>query len=498
MDAVIERFSETRSVTLLVGAGASVEAGLPSWPDLIERLLDAVAATRPELDTDELRQRWKELTIERDNLLGAAAVVEVLLSDNLDDLVPRQLYGEAGAAGYLPGPIAHQVAALKISFDEDVEILTTNYDDLIEEALVAAGIARSRIRSYMRHRNPTARARNTVAVTHLHGLAGRKSAAKSIVLTERDYHRMQMSSSWQERLVTNRLEDSNCLFVGTSLADPNLIRYLYGYEAPTEPRHAAIFIRQGEPSCPPSVRALLEEAAAKRWRRCGVEAIFLDHFADAAQLLYEIRHRRQTGATYERVGDRAGKLIGSCERGLAVVGKQSVFAERQVAFSGGLRTMLDSILGRIVSSGLIHKPKDESIAAALWLFTPDGRGLVGWAHRDRAHQDPSTIAPIPIEADSGWVAVRAVCRGVQVALDRDNYASRWRFVRAFPLIVEEPSRIPVGCLTLSSTKPESESYLTPMPDSVRAAFHETLVRTGSALAQLLSAIGEGKIDAVSE
>jgi hypothetical protein len=60
-------------------------------------------------------------------------------------------------------------------------------------------------------------------------------------------------------------------------------------------KHAAIFVRQGEPRCPSDVRAMREEATRLRWKRCGIEAIFVDHFADAAQLLYEIGYCMHAG-----------------------------------------------------------------------------------------------------------------------------------------------------------------------------------------------------------
>jgi hypothetical protein len=291
VEPLIDRFATTQSLTLVVGAGASMESDLPSWRDLVKRLLMTVAEGRRDLDTPKARRQWVKQTLQRDDLLGAGAVVEVM-GGPLDTLVPEQLYGEAGPTGFAPGPIAQQVAYLRDCFEGEVEILTTNYDDLVEQALIENAVPKSRVRSYVTNRSPSKRASNAVGVVHLHGLAGRNGAPQKIVLTEEHYHRMQRGRSWQEKLVTARLEESACLFVGTSLADPNLIRYLYGYKSPATPRHAAIFVRQGEPPCLPEVRAVREEAAAKRWGRCGVEAVFVDHYADAAQLLYEIGYRR--------------------------------------------------------------------------------------------------------------------------------------------------------------------------------------------------------------
>lgn len=474
IEPLIERLAASRELTLLVGAGASMEAGLPSWRGLIERLLGTVAAELPRLGKRK-RGEWVAETLRRDDLLGAGAVVEVMGKRSLDELVPQELYGGQGAAAFAPGPIAKQVAALREVWGDRLEILTTNYDDLLERALIEAGTAQTRIRSYAQSYRRDKRAAGTVAVTHLHGLAGRAGPPKGIVLTEEDYHRMQRGRSWQERLVTDRLQSSTCLFVGMSLADPNLIRYLYGYKAGDPPRHAAIFVRQGEPECPEPVRAAMEMAAAARWRHCGVQAIFVDHFADAAQLLYEIGHCRQVGTgAYRPVGARAGELIADFEAALAVT-DQAEFARGQVVLSEGLR----GLLGEFTTAALptADQRRKESLGLALWVLSPDGRRLTAWAHSDRAHQDPSTIAPVSVEQASNWVSVRTVCQGTMVEFDRDDFASRWRFVRGLPLVLEDPTRIPIGALTLSSTVPSKSSALKvtrSLPEDDLAALNESL------------------------
>jgi SIR2-like protein len=488
---LIERFAGAEKLTVLVGAGASMEAELPSWRELVTQLLKTVAREQAELDTEERRETWIERIVARDDLLGAAAVVEVMASQPLERLVPRHLYGEAGAAGYRPGPIARQVAELRGCFGDDLEILTTNYDDLLELALVDSGVAASKIRSYTTNRSPGARAAGAVGVTHLHGLAGREGAPKKIVLTEEHYHRMQRGTSWQEELVTERLTASRCLFVGTSLADPNLIRYLYGYGPAKQARHAAIFVRESEPAAPAGVRTALERAAAERWRRCGVEPIFVDHFADAAQLLYEIRFRRESGDGYTPVGERAVALITAAESGLGVDGADEIFAHRQVIFSRSMRQMLTSMVEALAAIGFAVPPS-EKLGMALWLLGGDGRKLTGWMHSDRAHQDPSTVAPVAIEAASSWIAVRAVCRGTRVEDDVDTYASRWRFARGLPIVLEGASRVPVGALTLTSTKPKAQSVLGKAPPWARNEMHLKLESMAARLVEMLISAGEGE------
>lgn len=471
VDPLVERFATAPHVTLLVGAGASMEASLPSWPELIERLLERVAKEQPQLVDEDHRADWIRRTLERDELLGAGAVVEVMADDELDALLPQALYGDEGAAAYEPGPIAHQVARLRMQFGDRITILTTNYDDLIERALLTAGATKRNIRSYVRRRNEPPG--GAVPVTHLHGYAGREGPPRNLVLTEEHYHRMQRGRSWQEEYVTDRLENSLCLFIGTSLTDPNLIRYLYGYSSSSR-RHAAIFVRQGDlDSAAPSVRDAREEAIAKRWHRCGVEAIFVDHYADAAQLLYEIGHRRATGADYEPLPDRARRTLELIERALfATGGTDDQFAQRQIALSSWLRSHLYKLLGTALDGA--DPPGGERLALALWLLSPDGWTLTGWAHSDRAHQDPATIEAVPIAAGSEWVAVRTICQGVRVELDRESAVSRWRYVRGLPLVLDQPTRIPIGCLTISSTKPGTDSVLNALAPTVKSELHRGL------------------------
>jgi hypothetical protein len=143
--------------------------------------------------------------------------------------------------------------------------------------------------------------------------------------------------------------------------------------------------------------------------------------------------------------------------------------------SAWLRTTLYDLLR--TAMGGADPPADERLALALWLASEDGATITGWAHSDRAHQDPLTVDAVPISGDSEWVAVRTVCQGVQVQRDRASAISRWRFVRGLPLVLVEPTRMPLGCLTLASTKPGEDSILTTLPEQARAELHRGLLKS---------------------
>jgi hypothetical protein len=62
VSGLVVQFSESARVTLIVGAGASIEAGLPDWEKLVRRLLARAGSTTfAETESsqhDALLRRW--------------------------------------------------------------------------------------------------------------------------------------------------------------------------------------------------------------------------------------------------------------------------------------------------------------------------------------------------------------------------------------------------------------------------------------------------------
>jgi hypothetical protein len=76
---------------------------------------------------------------------------------------------------------------------------------------------------------------------------------------------------------------------------------------------------------------------------------------------------------------------------------------------------------------------------------------------DRLHLDRSTIDPVLVDECSSWASVRSFCAGSPLAEARDIYASRWKFIRGTPLVLQTDrhGRIPVGCLTTAWRSPRA-------------------------------------------
>jgi hypothetical protein len=474
-----ERLADAEKLTLVIGAGVSRDAGLPDWAELVQALLRRTAENRGGFD-DEAQTLWVGETIAREQYLGAAAVVAALKTPAvLETWIEQEVYENKGSSEWAPGPIALEIAYLVEAFERAPRVLTLNYDDLLEKAI--ADRLHDDVRTIAAEDDDDP-ADNELCVTHLHGYTGRDGTFGPLVISEDQYARMQQGASWQEKTMVDALENSACLFLGTSLNDPNLIRYLYSHKVEEPPRHVALFVR------PPAyddrarkVRRFREEAVVERWKRCGVTAVFVDNYADVAQFVHEVALQHTLGDDYKPVESRASSWIREVERTVLATGDDDAFRDSQQRLSGYLRDALAAAVeaAEVAGSDLA----DETLAVGIWLASEDGGSLTNWVTSDRAYQQTATVTPIPIAAGSKWVVVDTFMRGVPVEDERDVYASRWKYIRGLPLRIEaDPvTGILVGALTITSTKTRDESALHSMPDPVKTAFNQVLLEAATAI-----------------
>jgi hypothetical protein len=441
--AIIEKLAAAERVTFVVGAGASMEAGLPSWGSLVHGLLeDAAPKSFDQLD----RAAWLDAVAET-GLLGMAAAARALAesSEEFVERIKRHLYGGKQPDQFEPGPLAHEIARWKQAYPE-IQLATFNYDQLLERALDDVGLAAES------RRDNTAEPVGTAYVRHLHGLLTDVPTKGAVVLTEGDYARWRQGA-WQDEFMTRALEGL-CVFVGLSFTDPNLLRWVYGTATAG---HIAVLTRQTSPRLSPKVRRELETATRARLQRAHVTAYWADFYAGVAQLMHEARRRRGPGrppAPYPaRAQNRAERGRTRCipERGLET--RQSQVRHVLAGLVAGVRAALRSVE---------IDPSDAVLGIGLWGVDYGTRTVALWALSDRVHTDFSTIVGVPLAWGSEWVAIEAITQGAVVERDPQNYASRWRSVRGIPLVwtgLEDHERIVVGAATLTSTEPAGRSIL---------------------------------------
>lgn len=445
---------------------------MPPWRALVHDLLDRAGRERLGVDDDALRAQWIDQIMSGESPLGAAAVAEALAGDDLADWIPDALYG-GDPSRFQPGPIARQLPVLRASYGTALRLLTTNYDDLVQQAFEddegnVEAQAFTGPHGLAAPQNDDRHQR----VSHLHGFLARDGRAQGhVVLTEQDYQRVAQED-WQRSEAGYALMNGPCVFIGSSLTDPNLLRYLHAHAGTGTPRHYAIFTRQDAypKETPSEVITAREDAIAARWRANNLEIIFVDHYAEIAWALAEIARAKREGGDYAPLPDRLARWHAEVEEALLLPPGDDAFGGAQDLLHGAIRIALDAAVETVENLG--YNPGDEVLGATLWLVGRDGDSLTSWAMTDRVHRDAATIEPVPISEHSNWVAVRAFCRGAALGEPGDVYASRWRYIRGLPLITADG--LPAGVLTVSSMLSESETMLDAMPDHIEAAFDEAL------------------------
>jgi hypothetical protein len=433
-------------LTVLVGAGASKEVGLPTWSELVDALANRAVGSKRSWSafTDQLRHQ-----IADGDLLAAAERVEVVLGQaRLRQEIERLLYGQDDPADLEPGPLADGVAAMKLAWGEGLRVATTNYDQLLLTALRRRG---AEAHSYcVNSRRP--------GVIHLHGVLGYEGPADGrniIVLTQRDYL-APVAAGWRADFMEEALAKP-CLFVGASLDDLNMLRPLYGQRrSGGAPLHRALFVR------PPATsgfdrlaRLAWEDVERQRWRGLSLQPLYCDNYADVAQFAFELAALRvdrslpPLAARFQAWYDRAA--MGVLSEGRAQ------YRSNQLRLSDLLAELLSGLQAELGAQGEVMS---LGICALLPPHRPAGQERpVNWVASDRAMTTPATIEPLALDAGSQWTAVKAMCAGVGRAEEKHVYASRWRYVWAEPIFTSSSERIPVGAAVLSTRAPAGVTLL---------------------------------------
>lgn len=211
-----------RTLVIVVGAGVSMNAGFPSWSQLIENLTG-------QLTDDSLRARL--LHDKTESLRKAELVLQLLRQENpnseVHEFIRDALYPQNELVR--PGELAHAISRLVAARTGPTYVVTTNFDLVLEEALARRIKAPRRVRAFSLNDNEASWRKycenGNIGVLHLHGAipAGAKPK-RPVVLA--DSHFLKYGIEVRTRL-TDLLRDANGLFVGLSLTDPNVVGPLH-------------------------------------------------------------------------------------------------------------------------------------------------------------------------------------------------------------------------------------------------------------------------------
>src|ERR1019366_3703247 len=202
-------------VWAFIGSGASVDAGAPTWAQLLERVLAALPAEKSHEIISDLRfaDARKKKDLPRcfsriQQAIGRPALVQGVTKEIQQYRTPGELLRELANwpfAGYV----------------------TTNYDTLIRRALQTinqaggwseAGNSDSEIRKLSGSVDHT--------IWHVHGAVGHDLADYRMIITEEDYDDLYLEASRVANQLKSLLTQRRVAFVGFSFEDAELQRLL--------------------------------------------------------------------------------------------------------------------------------------------------------------------------------------------------------------------------------------------------------------------------------
>jgi hypothetical protein len=184
-----------REVILFVGAGLSMNAGLPGWTDLAHFLAQDIGYHWPapeDITTEHLLTIFQYF----DNKYGRNNMV-------------RTLRNMLQIPGVSPAAVHYLITLLPVQI-----IFTTNYDDLLERSY------RDVMRSMHVVVNPLELAYWTQDDTQIIKLCGDLARPESIVITKSDFNIYSETHRSLIEYLRATLETRTALFVGYSLRDP--------------------------------------------------------------------------------------------------------------------------------------------------------------------------------------------------------------------------------------------------------------------------------------
>lgn len=234
------------NIVLFLGAGVSSSAKMPAWKDLLKNLMAEVKMLKgdslkafTELDS----HIYKECG---DSNLIMARYLEtaIQLSDKNADfmkLIQQHLYSENHSSELLTD------LALIVKSRKTDEVITYNFDDILEQELVKMGLKES-INFTSIARDAEVADHNNLPIYHVHGIIPEHSdTADTVVFSEKEYHnRYRNAYHWSNVEQLHAMMRKHCFFVGLSMQDPNLRRLLdtaCSMNATDKPSHY-VFLRR--------------------------------------------------------------------------------------------------------------------------------------------------------------------------------------------------------------------------------------------------------------
>lgn len=215
---------ENGTLTLFCGAGVSIDAGIPTWSNLLKSLLNHIFTFDKKVEIENIDARIANILQKQINVspLIVAQYLKNLLGKNFLSNVREVLYKDAKSDSAVISAIASLSKPKRVGRPLNA-IITFNFDDLLEDKFKKEGIEFKTI-----HKDGDRHIKEEIPIFHPHGFLpreGKITTQHEIVFSEDAYHTQFINQfSWNNLVQLNHLNSTTCLFIGISLTDPNMRR----------------------------------------------------------------------------------------------------------------------------------------------------------------------------------------------------------------------------------------------------------------------------------
>ncbi len=296
----LKRRYQNQDLALFLGAGVSVDAGIPKWNVLINSLLSEMILHIASKDHDTLLSSHLDEIIklayenkEESPITQMRYIRGAFSSEEYQKIVHDTLYKRN------PKPfteLLNAIAAICTPKRNHIGVqgvVTFNFDDLLERRLRKLNVLLNTISNESDITDP-----DRLSIFHVHGFLpqGNNEYDENLelIFSEEDYHRVYRDAyAWSNIVQLNYLREHTCLFIGCSLTDPNLRRLLDVATRNNEkPRHFAILRRNSiletsgiNPDALKTYERIDLNLREKCYAAMGINIIWIDEYKDIPKIL---------------------------------------------------------------------------------------------------------------------------------------------------------------------------------------------------------------------
>lgn len=290
-----------QDMVLFLGAGISIDGGIPLWETLIKTLHVYMLnrLTKDKGLSFEQQEMIKELADNNEMespLMQMRYIKAAFSNEEYYKLVHSALYGQnVNLETELLNTIA-RICTPQRAYCGIKSIITYNFDDLLERKF-----AQKDIQYHVISSEEERQLVDKLNVYHVHGYLPSDfsdiSDEPNLIFSEEDYHRVYRDSySWSNLAQLSALRENTCLFIGCSLTDPNLRRLLdVAARSGESPRHYAFLQKKKLKKAKDSetvnqdilelYQRIDDNIQAAYYKKLGLNIIWIDEFEEIPVIL---------------------------------------------------------------------------------------------------------------------------------------------------------------------------------------------------------------------